>query len=124
MDNNFVTIVGIHNYLGFKPFKVGRIVKLVKEPDNDYDEDAIKVELPFIDTIGYVANSSHTVFAGTNSASRLYDKIGESAYAKVMIITHSSVIAQVVSVDDVKNSENIDPVFMGMISEDKETTAK
>ena len=65
MKNIFITITGQNHYLGLKPYKVGRIVKIVKDVDNEYDEDAIRVELPFIDTIGYVANSVNTVFAGT-----------------------------------------------------------
>lgn len=100
MKNIFVTITGQNHYLGMKPYKVGRIVKLVKDKDNEYDEDAIAVKLPYIDEIGYVANSTHSVFQGTYSASRLYDKIGDMALAEVMIITHSSVIARVLSKEE------------------------
>ena len=103
MKNIFITITGQNHYLGLKPYKVGRIVKIVKDVDNEYDEDAIRVELPFIDTIGYVANSVNTVFAGTCSAGKLYDKIDDYAYAQVMFITHSSVIALVLSPDEVEN---------------------
>ena len=102
MKNIFVTITGQNHYLGMKPYKIGRIVKLVKDVDNEYDEDAIAVKLPYIDVIGYVANSTCTVFQGTYSASRLYDKIGSSALAEVMIITHSSVIARVLSKEEAR----------------------
>lgn len=104
MKNIFITITGQNHYLGMKPYKIGRIVKIVKDVDNEYDEDAIRVELPFIDTIGYVANSVNTVFAGTYSAGKLYDKIDDYAYAQVMFITHSSVIALVLSPEEVENS--------------------
>ena len=97
MNGNYITIVGQRHYFGMKPFKVGSTVKIVKEPENECDSEAIRVELPYIETIGYVANSSHTVFDGTNSAGRIYDKIGEYAYAKVCFITHSSVIAEIVT---------------------------
>ena len=100
MKNIFVTITGQNHYLGMKPYKIGRIVKLVKDKDNEYDEDAIAVVLPFIDVIGYIANSTNTVFQGTYSAGRLYDKIGDSAFAEVMFITHSSVIARVLTEDE------------------------
>ena len=103
MKNIFITITGQNHYLGLKPYKVGRIVKIVKDVDNEYDEDAIRVELPYIDTIGYVANSVNTVFAGTCSAGKLYDKIDDYAYAQVMFITHSSVIALVLSPTEVEN---------------------
>lgn len=104
MEEVFVTITGIDYYLGKKPFKVGRKVRLVKEEENTYDAEAIRVELPYIDTIGYVANSTHTVYDGTLSAGRVYEKIGEKAVAQVMFITHSAVIAKVLS-------ENSDKVF-------------
>lgn len=105
MENYFVTITGLTHYLGFKPYQVNRLVKLVKEPENAYDSEAIRVELPYIDTIGYVANSVNTVFAGTHSAGRLYDKIGAYAYAQVLFITHSSVIALVIPKDEVEEQD-------------------
>jgi len=110
MENYFVTITGMNHYLGMNPYKVNRLVKLVKEPDNPHDPEAIRVELPFIDTIGYVANSVGTVFAGTCSAGRLYDKLEDYAYAQVLFITHSSVIAIVVPKEEVEEKEarNID----------------
>ena len=106
MKNVFITITGQDHYLGLKPYKVGRIVKIVKDAENEYDEDAIRVELPFIDTIGYVANSVNTVFAGTCSAGKLYDKIDDYAYAQVMFITHSSVIALVLPPEEVENNKS------------------
>ena len=95
MSTMFVTITGIHHYYGDKPFEIGRVVRLVKEPDNKHDNDAIRVELPFIETVGYVANSTNTVYRGTYSAGRIYDKIEDAAFAEVAFITHSSVIAAV-----------------------------
>lgn len=97
MDMAYVTITGIKHYYGKKPFKTGKIIALVKEPDNDYDNEAIRVQMPHIETVGYVANSPNTVYEGTMSAGRLYDKIGDSAFAKVEFITHSSVIARILT---------------------------
>lgn len=107
MENIFITITGHQSFLGLKPYKVGRVVKLVKEHDNENDEDAIRVELPFIDTIGYVANSTNTVYKGTHSAGRLYDKIGEEAFAQIMFVTHSSAIALILPPDG-ENSEDVE----------------
>ena len=45
MENIFVTITGQNQYLGLKPFKVGRVIKLVKDRDNEFDEDAIRAEV-------------------------------------------------------------------------------
>ena len=110
MENTFITITGVRNYYNMKPFKVGRVFKIVKEHDNEYDEEAIYAELPMIDTIGYVANSANTVFAGTVSAGRLYDKIDDYAYAQTMFITHSSVIALVLSPEQVEGNDDTPPV--------------
>ena len=76
-----VTITGLAHYYGTKPFKVGAVIKLKKEYDNKYDDEA---------------NSTYTVYSGTYSAGRLYDKIGECACAKIILITHSSAVAEVI----------------------------
>lgn len=107
MENTyFVTITGINHYYGKKPFGIGRIVKLIKDKDNEYDKEAIAAYLPFIETIGYVANSVNTVYDGTVSAGRLYDKIDDYAYARVMFVTHTSVIALVLDKEDVEETED------------------
>jgi len=50
MKNNiFITL---NHYYGMKLFESDMVVKLVKEQDNEYDSEAIRVELPFIDKIG------------------------------------------------------------------------
>lgn len=65
MENNyFVTITCAKHYYGMKPFEVGRVIKLVKEPSNEHDSEAIRAELPFIEKIGYVVNIVHTVLKG------------------------------------------------------------
>lgn len=109
MEGIFVTITGVNHYFGMKPFKVGKIFKIVKE-ENDYDDEAIRAELPAIDTIGYVANSTSTVYGGTISAGRLYDKIDDYAYAQTMFITHSSVIALVLPPEAVEETPDTPPV--------------
>ncbi|MBR3988289.1 MAG: hypothetical protein IKK10_03195 [Clostridia bacterium] len=115
MENIFITITGINHYFGKKPFEIGRTVKLIKEPDNPYDNEAIGVYLPFIDKIGNVANSVNTVYGGTQSSGRIWDKIGDDALAEVMFVTHSSVIALVLPPDREKDntspaSDNNEPV--------------
>lgn len=106
MENIFITVTGINHYYGKKPFEIGRTIKLIKEPDNPYDSEAIGVYLPFIDKIGNVANSTNTVYGGTQSAGRMWDKIGDSAFAQVMFTTHSSVIALVLPPEPDSDSEN------------------
>ena len=110
-ENIFVTITGMKDYLGLKPFKVGRIVKLAKEHNNEFDETAIRVELPFIETIGYIANSTNTVYKGTFSAGRLYDKIGEEAFAEIMFVTHSSAIAIIINPEENEEGDEYFEVY-------------
>ena len=95
MENVFITITGVKNYFGMKPFKVGKIFRIVKEDDNDYDEEAIRAELPAIDTIGYVANSCYTVQGESISAGRLYDKIGDTAVATVKYVLPNGILCKV-----------------------------
>lgn len=61
-------------------------VKLIleKEPDNRFDSEAIKVSLPGLGKIGYVANSVRSVLGESYSAGRLYDKIGDTAEGKII----------------------------------------
>lgn len=106
MENIFITITGISHYYGKKPFEIGRTVKLIKEPDNPYDNEAIGVYLPFIDKIGNVANSTHTVYSGTQSAGRIWDKIGDSNFAQIMFVTHSSAIALLLPPDPENGNES------------------
>lgn len=119
----FVTITGLNHYYGAKPFEIGRVIKLIKEPDNEYDNEAIVAFLPFIDKIGYVANSTNTVYQGTISAGRLYDKIEDYAYARVMFVTHSSVIALVLDKDDVEEDDENEvedkPVTPAIVEDEK-----
>ena len=65
------------------------------EPDNEFDKEAIKVEMEGLGLIGYVANSPHTVQGESYSAGRLYDKIGDTAEGKVMYVLPKGVLAYV-----------------------------
>lgn len=38
------------------------LVKLVKEPDNDYDMEAMVCEIKYIGKTGYIANSTRNLF--------------------------------------------------------------
>ena len=91
----FVTITGIHYHFGSKPFAVGQRIKLVKEPDNCYDKEAIRAELPGLGCVGYVANSPRTVLGDCLSGGRLYDKIGKDATAKVEYVLDGAAICKV-----------------------------
>ena len=69
-------------------------VKLVKEPDNEVDKEAIKVEMPGVGLVGYVGNSPYTVIGESYSSGRLYDKIGDEARGKVLYVLSYGVICE------------------------------
>lgn len=94
-DELYITITGINHYFHMKPFKIGSLVSLSKEPDNDYDDEAIEVLAPLLGKVGYVANSPHTTASGTISAGRFYDEIPDECAAVVRFMTCTKVIARV-----------------------------
>lgn len=70
-------------------------LKLEKEPDNEYDREAIKISYDGLGKIGYVANSPYTVMGESISAGRLYDKVGKIAYARVVLVTHTGALCKI-----------------------------
>ena len=96
MKDTYVTITGFWHFYGIKPFTIGKVLKCVKEPSNPYDEDAIKVVIKKIGTVGYIANSLGFKAKGTDSASKIYNKVKKKFWAEVMFITSSKVICKVV----------------------------
>ncbi len=94
MAKQFVTIAGFSSFYGLIPFEEGQIVFLRKEPENLHDAEAVSVHLPYIGTVGYLANSPRSVVRGTMSAGRLYDTINDEAVARVMFIAESHIICE------------------------------
>lgn len=95
MAKIFITLTGTKHYFGNDFLKKGVKIRLEKEPDNEYDKEAIKVTYEGLGKIGYVANSSYTVKGKSMSAGRLYDKIGKKAKAKIVFILDGSAICEV-----------------------------
>ncbi len=82
----YFTLTGCHHHYGTDFLKPKMTVDLRKDPKNEYDREAICVELDGLGLIGYVANSVSTVHGESMSAGRLYDKIGKKAKAKVVYV--------------------------------------
>ena len=61
MKEMYFTIAGCNHYYGSDFMEKGMKVKLVKEPDNEYDNEAIQVKIKGFGKVGYVANSPYTV---------------------------------------------------------------
>lgn len=106
MKDLYFTITGMNYRYGNEFLEKGMKVKLVKEPDNDYDKEAIAVELKPLGKIGYVANSTKTVVGECFSAGRLYDKIGDKATAVIMMVIPGSAIALVIDDDSDKEKKS------------------
>ena len=100
MSNMYITIAGTQFRYGSEFLEKGMTVKLIKEPDNEYDKEAIRVELKPIGAIGYVANSVKTVIGTCSSAGRVYDHIGDTAKAEILYVTDRGVIAFIMVPDD------------------------
>ena len=96
MKELYVTITGFKYYYGQAPFKVGRKIKFVKEPDNPYDAEAIRATMKNIGTVGYIANTPYTMAVGTRSAGAIGHKVKKKFTVEVMFITGTKVICRVV----------------------------
>ena len=95
MSKIYFTLTGTNHYFGKEFLKKGTKIRLEKEPDNEYDKEAIKVLYEGLGKIGYVANSSYTVLGDSMSAGRIYDKIGKKAKAKVVLVTDHGTICRI-----------------------------
>lgn len=92
---HYITVTGTKMRFGTDFIKRGMQVRLIKEPENDYDKEAIRVEMEGIGRIGYVANSVRTVIGNTMSGGRLYDRIGNFATAKVEYVLPGGLVCKV-----------------------------
>lgn len=73
---------------------MGMEVTLVKEPDNKFDKEAIRVEMKGLGKCGYVANSPQTVQGKSMSAGRLYDKMGAKAKGRIVYVMTDGVVCK------------------------------
>jgi len=97
MAKAHLTVTGFSKYYGLIPFEEGQIIYLKKEPENAYDAEAIVAHLPYVGTVGYVANSPASVVRGTMSAGRLYGYFDTDTVVKVEFITPAQVICRLLS---------------------------
>ena len=91
----FFTLTGTKHYYGTEFLKPGMKLELRKELDNEYDREAIVVNIDGLSQVGYVANSPYTVIGESMSAGRLYDKIGDTAIGEVVFVTDKGILCRV-----------------------------
>lgn len=77
------TITGTKFHENSEKLYPGAPLKLLKESDNEFDNDAIGVYFGD-EKVGYVANSDYTKYELTVSASELQDKIPDSIHAEYL----------------------------------------
>ena len=94
MAKIYFTLTGTRHYYGSDFLKSDMKIQLEKEPDNKYDPEAIQVKLKGMGKIGYVANSPYTMIGESMSAGRIYDKIGDTAKTKVVMVTERGTICK------------------------------
>ena len=90
----FITLTCIEDFMGISAIKPGLTLKLKKDPNNRYDDEAIKVVSDSDATYGYVANSVTSVARGTHSAGYIYDKFDDNEYCEVMFVLDGRAIAR------------------------------
>ena len=95
MKKVFITLTGTKYYFGDDFLEKGMKIRLEKEPDNEYDKEAIQVKVKGLGKVGYVANSPFTVKGESMSAGRLYDKIGDKAKGKVVFVVDGGVVCRI-----------------------------
>ena len=92
---SYITIVGTKNYFGSEVFSVGQVLRAIKDPENVYDQEAIKVSSDANVIYGYIANSVRSVAKGCKSAGRIYDTFKQEIDIKVLFIVYDCVIAEI-----------------------------
>lgn len=94
MEKIYFTVAGTSHYFGQEFFEPKMEVKLIKEPDNEFDKEAIRVEIDGLGTAGYVANSPYTVQGESMSAGRLYDRMEDTAKGTVKYVLPQGILCE------------------------------
>ena len=96
MKKVYVPITGMKYYYGFNPFSIGKKLTCKKEHNNPYDNEAIKVTMKNIGTVGYIANSPYTKANGTMGAGAVNKYVKKKFKIRVMFMTSTKIICEVI----------------------------
>ena len=91
----YITINHIDDFCGYTHLRVGDVLTLEKDPNNEYDDEAIAAYDKNQTKIGYVANSVSSVARGTYSAGRVYDQMDVMGKCVIKFITEEIAIAEI-----------------------------
>ena len=100
MSNIYFTITGLNHYYGNEFLEKEMVVYLKKDKDNEFDKEAISVNLAGLGIIGYVANSPYTVLGESYSAGRLYDKIEDETQGKVWLKLDKGIVCELIEQEE------------------------
>lgn len=92
----YITITGSMHYLGMQSYKIGQELTLIKDLDDCYDDESIKVLTDTGTTCGHVANSVHSVARGSHSAGYIYNLIKDNQKCIISFIIDDYVIAKII----------------------------
>lgn len=92
----YITITGLDRYMGVESIKPKDIFYLIKDTNNAYDDEAIKVCKDKEIIYGYVANSVYTVARGTHSAGYIYESIKGFKKCEILFIVKDVAIARII----------------------------
>ena len=90
----YITISHLDDFLGSEYVRPSMRMKLIKDHDNPYDDEAICVYTERGGKCGFVANSVHSVCRGTYSAGHVYESFGEEAYCVIRFAGDNTAIAE------------------------------
>ena len=81
--DTLINIAGTRYYKSKSQLRPGVILDLIKEPKNEHDSNAIRIEFDG-KTVGYVGNGSMTVPEGVKSATEIQDEFSDKRKAEVL----------------------------------------
>lgn len=93
-EDTLICITGTQFYFGPEVLEEGMTVDLVRDEENEHDSDAIRVEIEG-ETVGFVANSPHTMVEGVKSASEIKDMNPKRAQIKFLYL-YEYIIAKLI----------------------------
>lgn len=105
MADKYITVTGFTDFYGIKPFGLGNILTCVKVSSDPFDAEVIKVVLPYIGTVGYVANTNETTIIGTIIASRIFHLVRQKFFARVLFCCDCGIICKIED-DDTQKIED------------------
>ena len=101
----YITVNHLDDFNTTYTFKPNDILKLKKDHNNCYDDEAITAYSKHNYKCGYVANSVCTVARGTYSAGRLFDKFEEEISCIVRFVAENFMICELMDGDMTENND-------------------